>query len=242
MFDALNTFWGGVVTLASGLIVLHTLFKVLTVQPRKVVYDFRSSKFSAPKLPADFEVFYSHHGQNFPSIHKTEIIIKNETDLPLTDTSFLSAPKLNLGSSTVCAARKIEGIDDSRAKILMEEGGELKLVDLMIPIDSSVTVEIISVTPVDQLFHCVHSNARTVQRNYGSYLRSRDFLISAPLLVFIFSLLLTAIVSRIHGGNVVISYLNSVKSGLNLIGIFAPFDTILTMLHSSLLGSGLVLV
>jgi hypothetical protein len=94
MFEQLNTFWGGVVSLAGGLLVLFSFFRAAVSRPRLIAYDFRSSHVSLPKLPQGFEICFTYDGKTFPSTHKTELIIKNETDAPLVDSSFLNTPTI----------------------------------------------------------------------------------------------------------------------------------------------------
>lgn len=152
---------------------------------RLIAYDLRSERIKVSKLPDGFEASFSIDGRSFSSIHLTELIVKNETSAPLTDDSFLSQPSVKPGDTIICVARKVSGIDDSRASIELDENGDLKISNIMIPIDSSATFEIISVSPIDQSFFCVHSSARAIQRDYGWPFRSKEFLLYGPILAFI---------------------------------------------------------
>jgi hypothetical protein len=235
MFDQLNTFWGGVVSLAGGLLVLFSLFKAVVSRPRRIAYDFRSNHIALPILPNGFEISYNYDGQSFPSIHKTEVIIKNETEAPLIDGSFLSVPIIHAGESKICVARKIDGIDDSRAEIKITKGGEVQITDLMIPIDSSLTVEIVSVAPIDQVLRCVHKDAKTIKRNYGWWPRSKDFLISGPFLVILPTLLVYFIASLAFGDESINGYFVFLIDSFGSLGIPKLISGLLAFFHVSLI-------
>jgi hypothetical protein len=102
MFEPLNSFWGGAVSLAGGLMVFFTLFKAISARPKRIAHDFRSELILAPKTPLGFEVCFQHDGKSYSTIHKTELLIKNETQSPLTDESFLTPPTLDIGSAELC--------------------------------------------------------------------------------------------------------------------------------------------
>lgn len=192
MFEFINSFWGGAVSVASGLLVLYSAIQLFSQRPKRLIYDFRSSNFSKPRLPSDFEVAFHLGDKTFENIYLTELILKNETRAPITDDSFLHSPRLPLGKENVfCRALKVESIDDSRASVrFVEKDSALELFDLMIPIDSSATIEIITESPIDQKIISVHKSAKLERRNYGTIRRSVSFYFFVPFGLFLVSLLL----------------------------------------------------
>lgn len=192
MFEFINTFWGGAVSVASGLLVLYSAIQLFSQRPKRLIYDFRSSNFSKPKLPSDFEVAFHLGDKTFENIYLTELILKNETGAPLTDESLLHSPKLSLGKENVlCRVIKVESIDDSRASVrFVEKDLTLEILDLMIPIDSSATIEIITERPIDQKIITVHKLAKLERRNYGAVRRSIHFYFLVPFGLFLLSIAL----------------------------------------------------
>lgn len=234
MFDALNSFWGGAVSLAGGLIVFISLYKAIASRPRLIAYDFRSVRINPPKLPEDFEVSFKFEGNEYPTIHKTEIIIKNETTAPLTKESFISPPVIKAGPSQICVVRKVSGIDDSRGNALFTSSGEITFDDLMVPIDSSATFEIVSVSPIDQIFHCIHKDSKAVKRNYGWAPRAKLFPLGGAVLSLLPALLVMLFVTYVFGRDYVNSYATTINEGWKAIGapeVVAPF---LTFFHVSI--------
>lgn len=235
MFDALNSFWGGMVTFAGGLITIFTLIKIVSTKPRLLAFDFRGQRFNAPKLPEDFTILYMHDGKNFKSLHRTEIIIKNETGLPITDDTFLSPPMIEIGETSVCAARQVSGIDDSRGAIKVGDQGKLILHGLMVPIDSSITFEIVSEDPINQTFQCIHRDARCIRRNYANFTRVKSSLIVAPIIAVVFTLVLTILLSVLGAGAVVEWYGRWMIDGIMFLGLPQDVAAIFFLLHLSLL-------
>jgi hypothetical protein len=129
----------------------------------------------------------------------------------------------------------VNGIDDSRATVKIAKGGELQIADLMIPIESSVTIEVISVTPVDQKLYCVHAEFKTVRRNYGWWPRSREFLISGPIFVMLPTLLLYSIARLIFGKEHADVYFISISDGLRSLGFPELLSGIIAGFHVSLI-------
>lgn len=235
MFEILNSFWGGMVTFAGGLITILTLVRLVSSKPRLIAYDIRSERMSNPNLPADFSVCFCHEGRSFPSIHKAELIIKNETGSPLTDESFLSQPVLKTGSVTVCTARRVHGIDDSRGKIELSGTGELWIGDLMVPIDSSITFEVISVDPIDQSFHCLHKDARCLRRNYASFARLKESLFIIPVASQFLAIVLLGAISAIGAESIVEAYGEAISGSLSYIGLSKSVSGLLLILHPAIL-------
>ncbi len=234
MFETLNSFWGGAVSVAGGLIVFISLYKALSNRPKVIAYDFRSERISSPKLPRDFGVLFRYDGKEYETIHKTEIIIKNETGSPLTPEAFLSPPVVKVGSAEICAVRKILEIDDSRGVPVLKNPGEVSFSDLMIPIDSSATFEIISVAPIDQSFQGIHRDSKTIKRNYGWPPRSKHFLYGGPILASLFSLVAVLIVSLTFGVEYVVAYANTLNSTWESLGASKSTARALTTFHTAI--------
>jgi hypothetical protein len=192
MFEFINTFWGGAVSVASGLLVLYSASQLLSQKPKRLIFDFRSSNIPKPKVPSDFEIAFHLGSKSFSNIYLTELILKNETGAPLTDESFLHLPKVLLGKENVlCRTAKVESIDDSRASVrFVEKDLALELFDLMIPIDSSATIEIVTEQPIDQKITSVHRFAKFEHRDYGTVRRSLAFYYFLPFSLFLLSLAL----------------------------------------------------
>jgi hypothetical protein len=152
MFEFLDTFWGGAVSFASGSLAIYGAVQAFSNKPKRLLYDFRSWSPSKVRVPEEFETRYRLAGNDFGSIHITECIIKNETGAPITDTSFLHLPKILLGNNnSICRVRRLLGLEDSRANFRSkDDSSEIEIYDIMIPIESTLTIEIVSVEPIEK--------------------------------------------------------------------------------------------
>lgn len=227
MFDALNTFWGGVVSLSGSLLTIYALWNVISSRQKLIAYDFRSQHKDKMRLPKGFDINITLGKKSFSSLYVVELIIKNESEAPLTDDSFVSAPEMNLKQGVIVDARKIQDIDDSRGSIGLneEKGNALIISDLMVPIDSSITFEIFSDAPIDQEILLVHKNVRVKRRKYRSMKRHTAFYFFGPLITcvtLIFGSLLIKIFTGFDAAAGYSTFVKSITADLNLHVLFVP--------------------
>lgn len=237
MFEFLNSFWGGAVSLASGLVVIAAAGRLFTFRPKLVLYDFRSYQAKQRNVPSEVSVAYEFEQIRVASLHITELIIKNESGSPISDSSFLTIPSLGIEEgNTIVFSRQIKGIDESFGEISRAESGEkLNLTDLTVPIDSSITFEFATEKPIDHRLICVHKDVKVKRRNYGVIRRSVFMYYIFPL-IFFFGSFATSVALEITSGSAEFSILSFSREILSPIGM-NPFIESLAAVFSIILFS-----
>jgi hypothetical protein len=220
MFEALNSFWGGAVSLASGLLVLAAAGRLFSVRPKLIAYDFRSYQVKKVNVPDGVKVEYEFRDVRVPSMHITEVIIKNESGSPVSDSSFLTSPSIQIDTENVLAfARQVTGIDESFGELSLNAAdGKLRLTNLTIPIDSSVTFEVATEKPIDQSLSCVHKDVKVNRRNYGLLRRSVIMYFFAPVAFWFIGFIFAGLLEITSGtvGFSIISFTREMLSPLKL--------------------------
>jgi hypothetical protein len=194
MFELLNSWFGGVVSAISGIIVIWSFISLIAKQSHKINYDYFTSELTVNKIPKEVSLQFKVNGKTEERIYHTKLLIVNRTDRAISNDSFVSPPEICFPDKTKLLHFRTNKQSEGTLHFREKDEGALSFMmeGLVIPIGGSVFFELLTDAPFTGGVKLQHKDKVTKKRDYSDFLycyrRTADF--SLPVGMLSFSLLL----------------------------------------------------